>query len=130
MATGGGATSIIFMIAMFAIFYFMRIRPQRKRDKQVKDMRASLKKGDEIVTIGGIQGKIVKVNDEIVVIELDHAKQRLKMQKWAIHSVVNPSKEKEVVEEIKEPVEEAKETVVEAEEVVEAAEETVEKTEE
>ncbi|SHI67719.1 hypothetical protein SAMN02745751_00768 [Dethiosulfatibacter aminovorans DSM 17477] len=70
------------------------------------------------------------MNDEIVVIELDHAKQRLKMQKWAIHSVVNPSKEKEVVEEIKEPVEEVKETVVEAEEVVEATEETVEKTEE
>ncbi|SHI67680.1 preprotein translocase, YajC subunit [Dethiosulfatibacter aminovorans DSM 17477] len=40
----GGATSIIFMVAMFAIFYFMLIRPQRKRDKQVKDMRASLKK--------------------------------------------------------------------------------------
>lgn len=123
MGGQGGATSIIFMVAMFAIFYFMLIRPQRKRDKQVKDMRSSLKKGDEVVTIGGIQGKIVKVNNEIVVIELDHAKQRLKMQKWAIHSVVNPSKEKEVVEEIEEPVEAVEETV-------EVVEETVEKTEE
>jgi preprotein translocase subunit YajC len=125
----GGATSIIFMVAMFAIFYFMLIRPQRKRDKQVKDMRSSLKKGDEVITIGGIQGKVVKVNDEVIVVELDHAKQRLKMQKWAIHSVINPSKEKEVVEEIKEPVEVVEDAVVEAVEA-EKVVETVEKTEE
>ncbi len=125
----GGATSIIFMVAMFAIFYFMLIRPQRKRDKKVKDMRSSLKKGDEVITIGGIQGKVVKVNDEIIVVELDHAKQRLKMQKWAIHSVINPSKEKEVVEKIKEPVEVVEDEVVEAVEAEEVVE-TVEKTEE
>ena len=125
----GGATSIIFMVAMFAIFYFMLIRPQRKRDKKVKDMRSSLKKGDEVITIGGIQGKVVKVNGEIIVVELDHAKQRLKMQKWAIHSVINPSKEKEVVEEIKEPVEVVEDAVVEAVEA-EKVVETVEKTEE
>ncbi len=86
-----GTTSLIFMIAMFAIFYFMLIRPQRKKDKAVREMRASLKKSDEIVTIGGIFGKIVKVYDDYIVIELDYNKQRMKMQKWAIHSVVNPS---------------------------------------
>jgi preprotein translocase subunit YajC len=129
MSGQGGFTSIIFMVAMFAIFYFMLIRPQRKRDKQVKDMRSSLKKGDEIITIGGIQGKVVKVNDEIIVVELDHAKQRLKMQKWAIHSVINPSKEKEVVEKIEEPVEVVEDAVVEAVEIEEVVE-TVEKTEE
>lgn len=95
-------TSLVFMIAMFAIFYFMLIRPQRKRDKQVRDMRSSLKKGDEVVTIGGITGKIIKVTDDVVVIELEHAKQRLKMQKWAIHSVINPS---DIVEEVETKVE-------------------------
>lgn len=106
-------TSLVFMVAMFAIFYFMLIRPQRKRDKQVRDMRASLKKGDEVVTIGGITGKIIKVNDDVVIIELEHAKQRLKMQKWSIHSVINPS---DIVEEPETIVESTVEEV-EAEEI-------------
>ncbi len=89
----GQYSSIIFMVAMFAIFYFMLIRPQRKRDKEIKEMRAALKRGDEVVTIGGIYGKIIKVNEEVVVVELDHAKQRLKMAKWSIRELVEPSAE-------------------------------------
>jgi len=81
------------MVAMFAIFYFMLIRPQRKRDKEVKEMRASLKRGDEVVTIGGIYGKIIKVNEGVVVVELDHAKQRLKLAKWSMRELVEPSAE-------------------------------------
>jgi preprotein translocase subunit YajC len=98
-----GGTSLIFMVAMFAIFYFMLIRPQRKRDKEIRDMRSSLKKDDEIITIGGINGKIIKVTDDNVVIELEHAKQRIKLQKWAVHSITNPSKIVEDVETKEEP---------------------------
>ncbi|MBN2286208.1 MAG: preprotein translocase subunit YajC [Tissierellales bacterium] len=99
-----GGTSLIFMVAMFAIFYFMLIRPQRKRDKQIKDMRAALKRGDDIITIGGIHGKITKVTDDVVVIELEHAKQRMKLQKWAIHSVVNAAEIEEITEVVAEEV--------------------------
>jgi preprotein translocase subunit YajC len=99
-----GGTSLIFMVAMFAIFYFMLIRPQRKRDKQIKDMRAALKRGDDIITIGGIHGKITKVTDDVVVIELEHAKQRMKLQKWAIHSVVNAAEIEEIAEVVAEEV--------------------------
>lgn len=104
LLTGGqGSSSLIFMVAMFAIFYFMLIRPQRKKDKQVRDMRASLKRGDEIITIGGLHGKIVKITDDYIVIEMEHAKQRIKIQKWAVHSVINPSGYvEETVEETKE----------------------------
>jgi preprotein translocase subunit YajC len=103
LAGGQGSSSLIFMVAMFAIFYFMLIRPQRKKDKQVRDMRASLKRGDEIITIGGLHGKIVKIADDHIIIEMEHAKQRIKIQKWAVHSVTNPS---DYVEETVEPTKE------------------------
>jgi preprotein translocase subunit YajC len=54
-------------------------------------MRSSLKRGDEIITIGGLHGKIVKITDDYIIIEMEHAKQRIKIQKWAVHSVTNPS---------------------------------------
>jgi preprotein translocase subunit YajC len=80
----------------------MLIRPQRKKDKEIKEMRASLKRGDEVITIGGIFGKIIKVNDEIVVLELDHAKQRLKMAKWAIREKALPAEEEPEPKEVEE----------------------------
>ncbi len=98
----GSVTSIIFLVVMFAIFYFMLIRPQRKKDKEIKEMRSSLKRGDEVITIGGIFGKIIKVNDEIVVLELDHAKQRLKMAKWAIRELAVPSEDEAEPEQVEE----------------------------
>ncbi|MDP3387995.1 MAG: preprotein translocase subunit YajC [Eubacteriales bacterium] len=104
LAGGQGSSSLIFMVAMFAIFYFMLIRPQRKKDKQVRDMRASLKRGDEIITIGGLHGKIVKITDDFIVLEMEHAKQRIKVQKWAIHSVINPSDYVEETVEIKKEI--------------------------
>ena len=56
-----GASSIIMLVVLFAVFYFMLIRPENKRKKQAQAMRDSLKKGDTITTIGGIVGKIVTV---------------------------------------------------------------------
>ena len=97
-------SGILMMIVLFAVMYFMMIRPQKKKDKEVKDMRNSLVVGDEAITIGGIHGKVVKVNDEVITLELAHAKQRIEFSKWAIGSVSKKGKESktEVLEEIAE----------------------------
>lgn len=99
-------SGIFMMVILFALMYFMMIRPQKKKDKEIKQMRDSLAIGDEVITIGGIHGKIVKVNDEVVTLEMTHAKQRLEFSKWAIGSVDKKGKEKvEKVEKIQEEIE-------------------------
>lgn len=61
--------SVIMIVAMLAIFYFILIRPQKKKEKELKNMLAALKVGDKVATIGGIHGKIVRIKDDIFVIE-------------------------------------------------------------
>ena len=61
--------SIVMIVIVFAAFYFFSIRPQKKQEKEANDMRNSLTIGDEITTIGGILGRVVKVTEETVVIE-------------------------------------------------------------
>ena len=72
------------ILAMIAIFYFLMIRPESKRKKQAEEMRNSLKKGDQITTIGGIIGRIVMVNDETIVIETSDDRVRMELTKWAV----------------------------------------------
>ncbi len=67
---GGGMEGIIMLVIMFAIFYLLLIRPQQKRAKQHKELIENLKAGDQVVTAGGIHGKIVAVQDDIVTIEI------------------------------------------------------------
>lgn len=86
---------LILPIAFLAIFYFLVIRPQQKKDKKIKEMRSSLKIGDEIVTIGGIYGKIIKIKDDLVTIEVGSDKVKFNITKWAIGNVVNKIEEKE-----------------------------------
>ncbi len=72
-AAGGGQQGyegIIMLVAMFAIFYFLLIRPQQKRAKQHKELVNNLKAGDQVVTAGGIHGKIASVEDTAVVVEV------------------------------------------------------------
>ena len=90
---GGGAMSSIGMIVlMIAIFYFFMIRPQQKRQKEEKQFRDSLQKGQQIVTIGGMHGKVVDVKETTVVIEVAHDV-RIEMEKASIAmSVVNQQK--------------------------------------
>ncbi len=61
---GGGASSLIFLVLIIVVFYFFMIRPQMKKSKEQKKFRESLKKGDKIITIGGIHGKIVEDSNE------------------------------------------------------------------
>lgn len=67
---GGQYQGIIMLVAMFAIFYFLLIRPQQKRAKQQKELVGGLKAGDNVVSAGGIHGKIVSVEDTTVVFEV------------------------------------------------------------
>ena len=66
----GGMTTIVMMLAMFAIFYFLLIRPQSKKAKEHQNMLSSLKKGDEVVTGGGIVGRISGITDKLVTVEI------------------------------------------------------------
>jgi preprotein translocase subunit YajC len=71
---------------MIAIFYFLLIRPENKKKKAVNEMRASLKVGDEITTIGGVVGTICAVKEETVVMETGADRVRIEFTKWAISS--------------------------------------------
>lgn len=76
------------LILMIVIFYFLLIRPQQKREKQFRAMLASLQTGDTVITNSGIEGRIVTVKDEEVVIETGADRIKLTFKKWAIKEVV------------------------------------------
>lgn len=69
---GSGLEGIFMLVAMFAIFYFLLIRPQQKRAKQHREMIQALKSGDQVVTAGGIHGRIVTVQDAVVTLEISN----------------------------------------------------------
>ena len=110
--------SIIMIVLMVAIFYFLLIRPENKRKKAMDQMRSALKKGDKIVTIGGIMGTIVRVTDESIVIETSEDRVRMELTKWAVSTTgiqtnTEPEKKKGVEEPKAEeaaPAEDEKET--------------------
>ena len=79
-----GASSIIMLVVLFAVFYFMLIRPENKRKKQAQAMRDSLKKGDTITTIGGIVGTICAVKEDTIVSETGADLVRIEFTKWAV----------------------------------------------
>ena len=78
--------SMILLVAMIAVFYFLIIRPENKRKKQAENMRNSLKKGERITTIGGMVGRIVQVNHTTVVFETSEDRVRIEIAKWGIQS--------------------------------------------
>lgn len=69
-AAGGGMGGILMIVALFVIFYFFMIRPQQKRQKEIRKFRESLDRGSKVVTAGGIFGTIESVNDKYFVIEI------------------------------------------------------------
>lgn len=78
---------IIPLVLMFVVFYFLLIRPQRKKDKKVKDMLAALKVGDRICTIGGIYGTIVSIKDDTIELSVGKDNVKLIFARWAIRNV-------------------------------------------
>ena len=99
LAGGGGTFTIVWLVIMVALFYFMLIRPQKKKEKADRQLRASLQAGDKIVTIGGFTGRILSVKDDEVTFETGAAKTRLTVKKWAIQTREGPE-----VESVEEPV--------------------------
>ena len=82
---GGNMTyTIIMLVLMLGIFYFMLIRPENKRKKEQEQLRSSLKNGDQITTIGGITGTVVNVKDDKFVIETGADQVRIEFAKWAL----------------------------------------------
>ena len=78
---------IVMWIAVFAVFYFLLIRPQKKKDKQLKEMRASLSVGDKVTTIGGIIANVAKVEENCVILEIGPNRTKVPFEKWAIGCV-------------------------------------------
>lgn len=88
-AAGGGASStsfLIVMVVMVVAMYFLTIRPQRKRQKEEQEMRSSLEIGDEIITIGGIVGKVVTIREEDLIIETGADRNKMRIQRWAVNT--------------------------------------------
>ena len=100
--------TILMLIVMVAIMYFLMIRPENKRKKKAQEMRDSLKKGDVITSIGGIIGKIVSVGKDTIVIGTSDDRVRVELTKWAVSSVgvqssEQPEEKKESKKEEKKP---------------------------
>ena len=79
--------SLLPMILIFVVFYFLMIRPQRKKDKQVKEMLANLKKDDRVCTIGGIYGTIMGIKDDTITLAVGKDNLSMVVARWAIRSV-------------------------------------------
>ena len=84
-ATGMGST-VFMLVMMLAIMYFVMIRPENKRKKEAEEMRSAVKKGDKVVTIGGIVGVVVDVKDNKFVMETGADQVRIEFEKWALSS--------------------------------------------
>ena len=78
--------SIMLIVIMIAVFYFMIIRPENKRKKRAEEMRNSLKKGERVTTIGGMVGRVVQVNDTTIVLETSEDRVRIEIARWGIQS--------------------------------------------
>ncbi len=79
--------TIIMFVVLIAVFYLFLIRPENKKKKKLQEMRASLAPGDTITTIGGIVGKIVSVNGELITFETGEDRVRMQVTKWAISTI-------------------------------------------
>ena len=85
-AAGGMGSTVFMLVMMVAIMYFVMIRPENKRKKEAEEMRAAVKKGDKVVTIGGIVGVVVDVKENKFVMETGADQVRIEFEKWALSS--------------------------------------------
>ena len=81
------AVQFVPMILIFVVFYFLMIRPQRKKDKEAKAMLDNLKVGDRICTIGGIYATIVRIKDDVLTVEVGDQKTQMMIARWAVRNV-------------------------------------------
>jgi preprotein translocase subunit YajC len=84
---GGDLSGILLIVGMFVLMYFMIIRPQRKRQKEHQSLIEGVSKGDEVLTTGGILGKVTKVEGDFIMLEVSNNLE-LKFQKMSLHAVL------------------------------------------
>ena len=89
MPEGIAATliQILPLVLIFVVFYFVLIRPQRKKDKEAQQMLKNLKVGDRICTIGGIYGTITRIKDDVLTVEVGDAKTQMVLARWAVKNI-------------------------------------------
>ena len=87
MGGSGSWVSLIFIAVIIAAMYFLMIRPQKKQEREINNMRNNLQVGDEITTIGGIIGKIVSIKEETITIETGHDRTKMRLLKSAVRCV-------------------------------------------
>jgi preprotein translocase subunit YajC len=83
-SSSGAIQSVLMIVALFAVFYFLMIRPESKKKKKAEEMRNSLGVGDEVITIGGIKGKVVNMSSDTITFETGEDRVRVEVAKWAI----------------------------------------------
>ena len=84
---GNSGYTLIMIVVLIAVFYLFMIRPESKRKKQQEEMRSNLRKGDQITTIGGVVGRIVKIDMDTIIIETSEDRVRMEFAKWAVSTV-------------------------------------------
>lgn len=93
-ASAAFITQIGIIALMFAFLYFFMIRPQKKRDKEMQQMRNAIEVGDEVVTIGGIVGIVVNVKEDTLVLETGSDRNKIRITKWAVQSNITENERK------------------------------------
>lgn len=83
---GSPVTMILLLVGMMAVMYFIMIRPQKKKQAEDQKLRDSVQIGDEITTIGGINGRVVTVKEDSIVIETGADRTKMKLMRWAIQT--------------------------------------------
>lgn len=96
----GDAMSLLFsfapLVLVFVAMYFLMIKPQKKRQREIEKMRNELTVGNRIITIGGFIGRITRINDDEIFIVLGSSKEQVAIRKWAVHSVLDPDQAKAI----------------------------------
>ena len=87
---GGMGSMLIIMVPLFIIMYFFMIRPQKKQERETNEMRNSIMVGDEICTIGGVIGRVYAIKDDILTLEINKDRTKMKVYRWAVREIVNP----------------------------------------
>lgn len=87
LSSSGSWLTIVMLVALFAVMYFVMIRPSKKQEKEQKNMLSNLQVGDEITTIGGIIGRVVSIKEETLVLETSHDRTHIRILKSAVSRV-------------------------------------------
>ncbi len=114
--------SILPLVLLFVVMYFLLIRPQKKKQKEIEEMRSALKPGNRIVTIGGFIGKVKKITDDEIYVVFGENSEHFVLRKWAVQTVIDKEEAKEIERNSKKAMDEDVPELVEDVEEIETVE--------